>query len=284
MIKLFLISTSIDLSNWGHDLERYQKETSVMTDIFFLGGHDAEMLEIRNMLDQKNIAYFDHQLKWGAKLSAYQDELNSLDKDKTPVFVELKLDCPYPENAVIIDHHDSRAGKDQLTAIEQTAQRLDVQMNRHQQLVSINDKAHIRGMKAFGATDAEIDNIRTLDRKAQGATEKDEQNAQKTIAENIRIFCTGVAVIQSLCERTSCVVDRIHDQYSHIIVFSPDGNMHYFGPGENVFHFRDVLIGVQEKNPTIEFWYGGDLPEFGFLGSTFQFTDKFIAEYFCPAS
>jgi hypothetical protein len=45
---------------------------------------------------------------------------------------ELKLDCPYPENAVIIDHHDSRAGKDQLTAIEQTAQRLDVQMNSPQ--------------------------------------------------------------------------------------------------------------------------------------------------------
>jgi len=253
-----------------------------MKDVFFLGGHDAEMLEIRNMLEKKSIPYFDRHLKWGAKLSEYKDELNSLDKDQIPIFVELKLDCPYPDNAVIIDHHDSRAGKNQLTSIEQTAQRLSIQMNRHQQLVSINDKSHIRGMKAFGATLDEIQKIRSLDRKAQGVTEKDEQNAQKTISENIRVFCKGVAVIQSLCERTSCVVDRIHDQYKHIIVFSPDGNMHYFGPGEDVFHFRDILTGIQEKNPTIEFWYGGGLPDFGFLGSTYQFTDKFIADYFCP--
>jgi len=249
--------------------------------VFFLGGHDAEMLEIRNMLEEKKILFFDRHLKWGAKLSEYQDELNRLDKNQTPIFVELKLDCPYPDNAVIIDHHDSRAGRDRLTSIEQTAQKLGIQMNRHQQLISANDKAHIRGMKAFGATDEEIQTIRLLDRNAQGATEKDEQNALKTISENIRIFCKDVAVIKSLCEKTSCVVDRIHDQYTHIIVFSPDGNFHYFGPGENVFHFRDILTEIQEKNPTIEFWYGGDLPDVGFLGSNYQFTDEFLNDYFC---
>jgi hypothetical protein len=253
-----------------------------MNDVFFLGGHDAEMLEIRNMLETNNIPFFDRHLKWGAKLSEYQEELDSLEKNQTPIFVELKLDCPYPENAVIIDHHDSRAGKNELTAIEQTAQRLGIKMNRHQQLISINDKAHIRGMKAFGASASEIEKIRLLDRTAQGATEKDEQNAQKTISENIRVFCENVAVIQSLCERTSCVVDRIHDQYKNIIVFSPDGNMHYFGPGNNVFHFRDILTDMKEKNSTIEFWYGGDLPDFGFLGTTYQFSDKFITNYFCP--
>jgi len=256
----------------------------LMNDIFFLGGHDAEMLEIKNILEKENIPYFDRQLKWGAKLSEYQTELNSLNKEQIPIFVELKLDCPYPDNAVIIDHHDLRAGKNQLTSIEQTAQRLGIQMNRHQQLISINDKAHIRGMQAFGATKAEIDKIRSLDRNAQGATEKDEQNAQKTISENIRIFCKGVAVIQSLSERTSCVVDRIHDQYRHIIVFSPDGNMHYYGPGENVFDFRDILKNLQKKNPAIEFWYGGDLPDIGFLGTTHNFSDKYIADYFCPES
>ena len=253
-----------------------------MNDVFFLGGHDAEMLEIRNMLEIMNVPYFDRKLKWGAKLSEYQEELKSLDKKNTPIFVELKLDCPYPDHAVIIDHHDARAGKNQLTSIEQAAQRLGVQLNRHQQLVSINDKAHIRGMKAFGATDSEIETIRSLDRKAQGATEKDEQNAQKTLSENIRVFCNGVAVIQSLCERTSCVVDRIHDHYRHIIVFSPDGNMHYFGPGTTVFAFRDILTDNQKNDPTIEFWYGGDLPDYGFLGTTYNFSDKFIAEYFCP--
>lgn len=251
--------------------------------VFFLGGHDAEMLEIRNILETKGIQYFDRHLKWGAELSEYQAELNLLHKYQTPVFVELKLNYTYPNNAIIIDHHDSRAGKDKLTSIEQTAQILSIQMNRHQQLISINDKAHIRGMKAFGATDAEIEHIRLLDRKAQGATQKDEQNALKTISENITVCCKDVAIIQSLSEKTSCVVDRIHDHYKHIIVFSPDGNMHYFGPGENVFYFRDILAGKQKDNPSIHFWYGGDLPDFGFLGANHKLTNEFIKDYLCVA-
>jgi len=257
------------------------KENLAMQYIFFLGGHDAEMLEIRNILESKDIPYFDRHLKWGATLSEYQAELNLLDNNQSPVFIELKLDSPYPDNAIVIDHHDSRAGKDKLTSIEQTAQLLGIQMSRHQQLISINDKAHIRGMKAFGATDAEIEHIRSLDRNAQGATEKEEQNALKTISENINVICTDVAVIQSLCEKTSCVVDRIHDHYKHIIVFSPDGNMHYFGPGENVFYFRDILADKKKKNPSIDFWYGGDLPDFGFLGANHKLTNEFIKDALC---
>jgi len=255
-----------------------------MHDVFFLGGHDAEMLEIRNILQRNNIPYFDRQLKWGAKLSEYKDDLNSLGTDQCPVFVELNLDCPYPEYAVIIDHHGKRAGKDQLTAIEQTARRVGIELNRHQQLISINDKAHIRGMKAFGATESEIHTIRSLDRKAQGVTPEDEQKAQVTIEKHLRVICDDVAVIKSLCERTSCVVDRIHDQYRHIIVYSPDSKMHYFGPGKNVLFFRDILTGMQRRDKDIEFWYGGDLPDVGFLGTTYPFADEFLYQTFCVAN
>ncbi|MBF0449637.1 MAG: hypothetical protein HQK75_02950 [Candidatus Magnetomorum sp.] len=252
-----------------------------MKDIFFLGGHDAEMLEIRNMLEKKNIALFDKQLKWGAKLSEYQNELSTLSNEVCPVFVELKLDCPYPQHAVIIDHHDSRAGKNQLTSIEQTATRLGIQLNRHQQLISINDKSHIRGMKAFGATESEITLIRSLDRKAQGATQEEEQKAEKTIQENIRMLCKDVAFVKSLCEKTSCVVDRIHDHYTHLLVNSPDGNMHYFGPGNIVYAIRDIVFEKQKEDPTLEVWYGGALPDFGFLGTTMKMSDSFLSELFC---
>ncbi|KPA10160.1 hypothetical protein MHK_009647 [Candidatus Magnetomorum sp. HK-1] len=252
-----------------------------MKDVYFLGGHDAEMLEIKNMLIDNKVDYFDKKLRWGAKLSEYKEELNQLSNDQCPVFIELKLDCPYPERAFIIDHHDSRAGKDQLTSIEQTAKRLNVTMNRHQQLISINDKSHIRGMKAFGASESEIANIRALDRKAQGATPAEEEKAIKTIQENIKILCKGVALVKSLCERTSCVVDRIHDHYTHLIVYSPDGNMHYFGPGKIVFAIRDIILKAQKKDPKIEVWYGGSLPDFGFLGSTMKMSETDLSKFFC---
>jgi len=255
-----------------------------MEDIFFLGGHDAEMLEIKNMLMENNIAFFDKKLKWGAKLSEYKEELSQLSNNQCPVFVELKLDCQYPEHAFIIDHHDSRAGKDQLTSIEQTAKRLNISMNRHQQLISINDKSHIRGMKAFGAKESEIDHIRSLDRKAQGATPEEEEKAIKTIKENIQLLCKDIALVKSLCKRTSCVVDRIHDSYAHIIVYSPDGNMHYFGPGKIVYKIRDMIQKAQEKDPEIEVWYGGSLPDFGFLGSTMRMSEKDLSEFFCSHS
>ena len=35
---------------------------------FFLGGHDAEMLEIRDILELKGLSFYDNGLSWGAKI------------------------------------------------------------------------------------------------------------------------------------------------------------------------------------------------------------------------
>ena len=43
--------------------------------VFLLGGYDLEMLEIKKILDSKNVEYKDKNLSWGAKLSDYQDIL-----------------------------------------------------------------------------------------------------------------------------------------------------------------------------------------------------------------
>lgn len=40
--------------------------------IFLLGGHDLEMITIRELLDENNMFYFDESQKWGAKLSDYK--------------------------------------------------------------------------------------------------------------------------------------------------------------------------------------------------------------------
>jgi len=83
--------------------------------VFFLGGYDAEMLEIRNILEAQGLTYHDKKLSWGACLSAYKDEIASLPADVTPVFIELTPDIPTPTNAKIIDHHDEKAGRDKKT-------------------------------------------------------------------------------------------------------------------------------------------------------------------------
>ena len=61
--------------------------------LFLLGGQDLEMLEIKKLLERENIAYKDKNLKWGAKLSDYQNELSFngalLISDYKPALAEL---------------------------------------------------------------------------------------------------------------------------------------------------------------------------------------------------
>ena len=153
--------------------------------VFFLGGYDAEMVEIRNILKSGNQEVFDKELSWGACLSSYREEIGSLSEKKIPVFIELKPDCPYPEHAIIIDHHDERAGKDKKTSIEQVADLLCIKLDRRQQLISANDKGHIPGMRKLCATKKEIDEIRALDRKTQGVLPDDEDKARQSVENHL---------------------------------------------------------------------------------------------------
>ncbi|HET55641.1 MAG TPA: hypothetical protein ENN33_10555, partial [Ignavibacteria bacterium] len=71
--------------------------------IFSLGGYDAEMFEIKEILTKYNLAYIDKKLSWGAKASDYKNEISNLKKDEIPVLIELARNIPLPENTVIID-------------------------------------------------------------------------------------------------------------------------------------------------------------------------------------
>ncbi|PIQ46620.1 MAG: hypothetical protein COW04_01135, partial [Deltaproteobacteria bacterium CG12_big_fil_rev_8_21_14_0_65_43_10] len=163
--------------------------------VFFLGGYDAEMLEIRNTLEERGEWFYDRKLSWGAYLSAYKNEIDGLSADAIPVFIELKLDVTPPKNFKIIDHHDEKTGKDKKTSIEQVADLLGIELNRRQQLISANDKGHIREMRKFCATDEEIVEIRALDRKAQGVTEDDERLAEKSIEEHIEKVTDDAVIV-----------------------------------------------------------------------------------------
>ena len=247
--------------------------------VFFLGGYDAEMLEIRNILEAQGLTYHDKKLSWGACLSAYKDEIASLPADVTPVFIELTPDIPTPTNAKIIDHHDEKAGRDKKTSIEQVADLLGVELSRRQKLISVNDRGHIRAMRELCATGEEIAEIRALDRKAQGVTEDDEKLAEKSIEEHLEnVTDDAVIVWNSLTNKTSPVFDRLYDKYTHIFVFTLDGEMNYSGTGAVVNSPVKRYGERQKENPSLEFWYGGDLPNYGFFGAKSQNSEDDIKE------
>ncbi|MHB2148298.1 hypothetical protein ACX8XP_04515 [Calditrichota bacterium LG25] len=222
--------------------------------VFFLGGYDAEMCEIKNILVQMNQPFYDKQLVWGTKVSAYQRELSQLPTDAIPVLIELKKDMALPENAIEIDHHDEKAGKDRPTSIEQVAELLGIALNRWQQLIAANDRAWIDGLKAMGATEAEIQQVRRFDRQCQGVTEEEEQAAEQSIK---AVRKEGdVAVVEYPFKRVSPVMDRLYGKYENILVITPH-SVNFSGQGALV----ERLAAAFPQG-----WYGGNLPEKGFWG------------------
>jgi hypothetical protein len=109
--------------------------------VFLLGGHDLEMLEIRNLLIKLHIPFFDRNLHWGTKLSSYQDILN----DKDHFFsVELIEDILLPKHFTRIDHHNELSKNP--SSLEQVATILGIELDRHQILIAANDRGYIPEM------------------------------------------------------------------------------------------------------------------------------------------
>jgi hypothetical protein len=115
-------------------------------------------------------------------LSAYRPELlRALARGETPVLIELADDLPAElfdrAQAVVVDHHGPLAGHDRPISIEQVFALLGLPAEawtRHMALVAANDRAHVAGMRALGATAAEIAEIRAADRGVQGVSAADE--------------------------------------------------------------------------------------------------------------
>lgn len=246
--------------------------------IFFLGGYDAEMVEIRNILEAQGEKFYDKRLSWGACVSAYTEEIKGLPSNAIPVLIELKIDKSIAPNAVIVDHHDEKAGKDRKTSIEQIAELLGIALTRKQKLISANDRGHIRAMREMCATDEEIAEIREMDRKAQGVTEEDERLADESIKKHLEKIGNNAVIVNSKTNKTSAVFDRLNDKYTHIFVLTPDGKMNYSGTGEIVKALNERYERKKKEDPSIKTWSGGNLPDYGFFGTNSPMTKNEIKE------
>ena len=171
--------------------------------IFLLGGQDLEMLTIKKILKKKNIKFFDKNLKWGAKLSAYKNELEEF-PDHTLYGIELEEDIDPPKNYQRIDHHNDFSDKE--ASIVQVLKLLDKKPTREQELIAHNDVGHIKAMECFGATKDEIADIRKRDRVSQGVTDQDEVQALEEI-ENIKEE-DGLYVLETSLDKFSPIVDN----------------------------------------------------------------------------
>ncbi len=216
---------------------------------FLLGGSDLEMQTIRSLLDEREVGYADHGLRWdNANLSAYREELALHRAGDWVVYgIELHEDMEPPLNYKIIDHHNSR--ETEPCALEQVMELLRIPSNRHLRLVAANDKAYIPGMMDLEATPEEIEQIRRADRQAQGVTGEEERLAEKAIAEN----CTqlgSLVVVNALCSRFAPICDRLFP-YRSLLVYTEREWMFY---GKGVEQVRALF---PEAIQTGNLFFGG---------------------------
>jgi hypothetical protein len=204
--------------------------------LFLIGGHDLEMITIRQLLiDQgyqditkltesdQDKCFADKSLRWGAKLLDYADFLEFPGKIYGVELSEPE-DFKKPSNYTRIDHHNEYSDLD--SSLEQVADILGVKLNRHQKMIAANDKGYIPAMKALGASDEEIGNIRKLDRKAQGVSDHDEKLAEESIAKNLT-RSKDVVIVKSLTSRFSAITDRLFP-YESLLIYN-ETTLTYYG-------------------------------------------------------
>jgi hypothetical protein len=217
--------------------------------IFLLGGYDLEMVEIKKILDEKEAFYIDRNLSWGAKLSDYADLLND---EQIFYGIELISDINEPKNYTLIDHHNEYQDRD--SSIEQIAKIFDIKLNRFQQLVAINDKSYIGGMKKFGATEVEIEYIRKLDRASQGVREDDEFLAISSIEDAQKIG--DIIVVNAYTDKFSPIIDRLLGK--DVLIYNKD-HITYYGKG-----VEKLVVAFKDELDKKLAYYGGNFGFFGF--------------------
>ena len=258
--------------------------------VVFLGGNDAEMNEIRQVLIQNGIETQDKNLGWGAKASAYAEEIAAAAlSGKTVVTVELERDIELPEGSIEVDHHGDRSSEP--ASILQVLSLLGLEPTRMQLLLAANDSGFIPAMLAQGATQEEVAAVRLLDRQAQGITPEQEAEAERAIS--VAETINGVTVVRMAHSKCATVTDRLFDPNKPqcLLILSGDGESNFYGERALCEELKGEKTGTApapwDPNQTIETfsnfggWTGGG-EETGFWGGYGNQDDilAYVTSYF----
>jgi len=178
------------------------------------------MQSIKELLEQEAIIYVDKELRWGAKLSSYQKELEEF-KEHTIYGIELIEDISPPKNYHKIDHHNALSHKP--SSLFQVLKLLGKKPTREQELISANDVGHIEAMKCMGATPEEIATIRKKDRQMQGVTPKEEKIAIEELEKIKKEH--GIYLLQTSLTHFSPIVDRFEKR--PFLIYGEKGLTYY---------------------------------------------------------
>lgn len=241
--------------------------------VFLLGGHDLEMMTIKEMVaQQSDCLIVDRNLAWdNANLSKYKDIF--AEYPGADIYaVELQEDMEIPEvnrpRYHRVDHHNDYAHMP--SSLEQVAAVLGVELNRYQRLIAANDSGYIPAMKALMATDEEISDIRRQDRTAQGVTEEDEKLADESIAKFLQKG-THLWIVKSLTSKFSAICDRLYP-YPRLLVYT-DSEWMYYGEGKT--ELVQQLAGELEQKKV---FHGGG--QNGYVGAVREaFSPQEILEF-----
>lgn len=229
-----------------------------MERVFFLGGHDLEMLTIKKILEEEDQVFVDNNLSWNnALLSKYVESLTKYSTSEFQIYgIELREDVEVPANYHRIDHHDSFESN--LSALSQVCNLLGRKMNKEELLIAANDERYIPGMLSIGATKEEIEIIRRKDRECQGISPEDEKNADEAIRCNTKNYF-GLTYVYTKSTKFSLIVDKLFPT-SRLFVYTDDEFTYY---GERK---EESLKIVSEMFPGIHFFKGGG--DNGYFGAS----------------
>lgn len=180
-------------------------------------------------------------------------------------------EAPQP---VVVDHHFARSGEpasitqvvaylrtlperlrknaksgnfdDEREAVARAAQ-IEAVLNfstataRWIELVAANDARYIPGMMAIGATQEEIDRVRTFDRLAQGITPAQDAEGLRAIGE--KEVVGRLTVVRMSHSKTATVADRMFGQYNQLLIISGDGETNFFGDGALCAELKEKFGG-----------------------------------------
>lgn len=235
--------------------------------LFVVPKNDAEAMRIIEILKENKEDFLVTSQTWGASWDNLEDSIKDTIEEnfkkyqigisKSEIFgVELQGKAP---NILCknIDHHtyenDDRTNK--LSCLQQVLKLINREESQFDKLISANDIGYIPAMEALNATVEEIQKIRALDRKAQGVTQQQEQQATKAI-ENLEKY-DDLTIIRSIHSKCSVYTDKLYSQYKNLLILSEDGESNFYGETKIVEKLFESFQG----------WKGGNLENgYGFWG------------------